>query len=749
MRNDNYHSNQWHALDYLTVIEELKSSQNRLNALEAGQRLLDYGLNQIKRKKKDSILKLIWRQINNPLIWVLLGATIVAILLGKTTDGIVVLSVVIINTVIGFIQEFKAGKAIEALSDKVPQNATLIRDKKKNIVPVVELVPGDIVVLESGDRVPADMRIITQKNLQVEEAALTGESLPSQKSFKTVKPESSLGDRTCIVFGGTLVTSGTATAIVTSTGANTELSRISDMLEESIDLETPLGHKLALVSKYLTIGIIAVTLVILVIGTLRATEHGIPLTLALKETLMFGIAIAVGAIPEGLPAVVTIALAIGVQRMAKRNAIIRKLPAVETLGSTTVICSDKTGTLTRNEMTVTELWTPSIKVQVTGSGYNPEGDLRIDQQKIEKLDENIQTLLKNAVLCSDSELSLSGKNWEITGDPTEGALVVAAVKAGFNFRELRNRFPRIDVFPFESEKQFMATLNSGSLSNTVILKGAPEVIIKLCSDNNGKLTVNPLLIAAEIERMGNKGMRVLAFAQKDVAKGVTELSPEILSSGFSIVGLIGMIDPPREEAIEAIKVCHSAGIVVKMITGDHKTTARSIAIELGLSDEGDVITGAELSNMDDDTLFSKFVVFRIGIVSLLMTAGAIFLFNWEYTNTLSDGLRNTNALPRAQTIAVTFVIMFQVFYLLNCRSLRDTILKIGVFSNKTIFTGIGVVLALQTVFIYAPFMHKIFGTVSLSLSELFISMASAFVIFLLIGLEKRVLVLFDKGNSQS
>ncbi|MCF8296895.1 MAG: HAD-IC family P-type ATPase [Saprospiraceae bacterium] len=914
MTYNNSKPEQWHATEYNKVLEDLGSSINGLKSDEAEIRLAKFGENRIKRKSSNSPLKILFDQINNPLIWVLIGASILAVLLGKITDGLVVLAVVIINTIIGFIQEFKAGKAIEALSEMVPQNAIVIRDGKKNIVPVTEVVPGDIVILESGDRVPADMRVIMQKNLQVEEAALTGESLPVQKTAKAVELDAPLGDRTNMVFGGTLVTTGTATAVVTGTGANTELGRISDMLEEAIDLQTPLGHKLALVGKYLTIGIIVVTLIILVIGTLRATENGIPIILALKEALIFGIAIAVGAIPEGLPAVVTIALAIGVQRMAKRNAIIRKLPAVETLGSTTVICSDKTGTLTRNEMTVTKLWTPDISIQVTGTGYFPEGEFRVNNKKIDKLDLNIQSLLTNAVLCNDSEINHTNNNWDITGDPTEGALVVASVKAGLNYQDLRKEFLRIDVSPFESEKQYMATLNSNGLNNKIILKGAPEVILNRCNSKFGKLNDNTQLIIDEIERMGNRGMRVLAIAQKDVKTNLTNLTTGELESGFSLVGLIGMIDPPRAEAIAAIKACHSAGIVVKMITGDHKATARSIAIELGLSDNGDVISGAELSKMDDNTLikalreinifarvapehklrlvkalqsdghivamtgdgvndapslrqanigvamgitgtsvsresadiiltddnfssisaaveegrrvydnlikslafllptnlslafilmyaimffplnlltkefllpmlpaqllwinlvaavalalplafeatepdimqrpprksnslFSSFVVFRIIFVSLLLTAGTILLFNWEYSNLIMDGIKASEALPKSQTIAVTYVIMFQIFYLLNCRSLGETIFKIGVFSNKTIFVGIGVVLFFQAIFIYNPFMQNVFGTVSLNLREIILSVATGFIIFPLIGLEKRIRIWYNK-----
>ena len=428
---------QWHAAEYDQILVEMESSPHGLISYEAKNRLKEFGANQIKRKRKDGPFKLVWRQINNPLIWVLIGSSTLATLIGKITDGLVVLAVVIINTIIGFIQEFKAGNAIEALSDMVPENATVLRDGTNKTIPVSEIVPGDIVRLEAGDRIPADMRLIHQKNLMVAEAALTGESLPVQKSISAVNKDAAIGDRNCMVYGGTLVTAGTATAIVVTTGMSTELGKISDMLSEATDLETPLTKKLATVGKYLTIGVIIITIFILIIGTIRATGQGILLGMALKDSLIFAIALAVGAIPEGLPAVVTIALAIGVQRMAKRKAIIRKLPAVETLGSTTVICSDKTGTLIRNEMTVSEVWTIKSTYHITGVGYNPSGSFLQNEQELTILPDDLKTLFKNAVLCSDANIKKEGNDYCIIGDPTEVALIVAAAKANIVAGELR------------------------------------------------------------------------------------------------------------------------------------------------------------------------------------------------------------------------------------------------------------------------------------------------------------------------
>ena len=915
MNKLNSESVHWHATEYEQVLEEMESSKTGLTSYEAKTRLEEFGANQIKRKRKDGPFKLAWRQINNPLIWVLIGSSTLATLIGKITDGLVVLSVVIINTVIGFIQEFKAGNAIEALGGMVPDNATVLRDGTNKTIPVSEIVPGDIVRLEAGDRIPADMRLIHQKNLMVAEAVLTGESLPVQKSIPSVNKDAAIGDRKCMVYGGTLVTAGTATAVVVATGMSTELGKISNMLGEATDLETPLTKKLATVGKYLTIGVVIITVFIMIIGTIRATGQGILLDMALKDSLIFAIALAVGAIPEGLPAVVTIALAIGVQRMAKRKAIIRKLPAVETLGSTTVICTDKTGTLTRNEMTVKEVWTIKNSYQVTGVGYNPSGIFLQHEQELTVLPDDVRTLLKNAVLCSDANIKKEGISYGFTGDPTEVALIVAAAKANIEANELRTLSPRIDVIPFDSDLQYMAIL-SGNQNRQIIIKGAPEVIMKRCIEHLGGYALDHQQIISQIERLGSKGMRVLAVGQKDWSKNNNkELTTNDVLNGFQFVGLIGMIDPPRTEAIEAIKACHTAGIVVKMITGDHRATASSIGMDLGLSSTGEVVTGVELSIMDEETLaktvrninifarvapehklslvkalqksfqvvamtgdgvndapslkqanigiamgitgtsvskeaadivladdnfssigaaveegrrvydnlikslafllptnlglaliliygimffpfnpitqelllpmlptqllwinlvaaialaiplafevkepnamrrpprkpneplFNKFVTFRLVFVSIIMTAGTILLFNWEYSRALSSGISDLKALQKAQTIAVTFVIIFQIFYMINCRSLKDSVFKIGIFSNYTVIIGIGAILILQTLLIYTPFMQSVFGTTSLDYRDILISVASGFVIFPLIGIEKYVISLHAK-----
>ncbi|NLX17757.1 MAG: HAD-IC family P-type ATPase [Desulfobulbus sp.] len=894
----------WHAMDVEAVLQQLDSCDTGLSTEQAHERARVHGPNRIRRKPKDSVWQVLWRQINNPLIWVLLWAAVVAILLGKVTDGLVVLSVVLINAIIGFIQEFKAGRAIEALSGMVPQQATVLRDGTVRLVPAADLVPGDVVMLAAGDSVPADMRLITLKNLQVEEAALTGESVPVQKALLPTAADAVLGDRTCMAYSGTLVTAGTATAVVTGIGMATELGRISDMLDSTVSLDTPLTKKLAEVSTWITVATVLISAVILAIGVKRALDAGIPLSTALKDTLMFAIALAVGAIPEGLPAVVTIALAIGVQRMAGRNAIIRHLPAVETLGSTTVICTDKTGTLTRNAMTVTELMTIHSVVGVSGQGYEPVGSFLVDGRKDVALPPSINELLLKSVLCNDATLRHEHGEWSITGDPTEAALLVAAAKANLAAEELSLRYPRLDVIPFASEHQYMATLHGGP-DPVVVIKGAPEVVWKRCQQSAD--TEQHRLIATAVSKMGARGMRVLAVASKPWTGAEERLSSESVAGGFVFLGLIGMIDPPRPEAVEAVATCHRAGIAVKMITGDHRATALAIGTDLQLTTGDKVMSGAELAVMEegdlestaDDTnifvrvapehklrlvrvlqqrnhvvamtgdgvndapalkqanigvamgisgtavakeaadivladdnfasigaaveegrrvydnlvkslafllptnlglalilvygimffpfdpltrvlllpmlptqllwinlvaavtlalplafevkepdimrrpprdpearLFSGFVVFRIVAVSLLMTAGTIILFVLEHRWGQASGLTSAEALIKAQTIAVTFVIFFQIFYLIHCRSLRDSILKIGWFSNPTIFWGVGIILALQALFIYQPFFQRVFQTAPLSAADLGLTAAAGFVIFPLVSLEK-------------
>jgi magnesium-transporting ATPase (P-type) len=927
----------WHSMDAERVLAEIRSAPEGLSAGEASKRLAEVGPNTLPRGKKETPLDLLWRQINNPLIWVLIASGVIAMLVDPgdgIKNGLVILAVVALNTIIGFVQEFKAGKAIEALSKMVPENVTVLRDGAKASLPAAELVPGDIVMLASGDRVPADMRLIAVRSLQVEEAALTGESVPTEKQLASVAPAAGVGDRLCMVFGGTLCTYGTGTAVVVETAGRTELGKISQMLKETTDLETPLTKALAKIGKIITIAIIIIAVVMLIIGTVRtygamealaatAAASGAVVPdpswiTALRETVIFAIALAVGAIPEGLPAIVTIALAIGVQRMAARRAVIRKLPAVETLGSTTVICSDKTGTLTRNEMTVQSIWTPQDgAAEVSGVGYEPVGEMR-RAGSAAPVSGSARELFRVGLLCNDATL-VKGENglWKITGDPTEGALVTAAEKFGLKTDATRNAAARLDAIPFESENQFMATLHKhdgggdAGAGNLIIVKGAPEVVIKRSEGIDAKM------VLGEVERLASQGMRVLAFAVKRVGSKADVQMADV-AGGLTLVGLQGMIDPPRTEAIEAIKRCHGAGITVKMITGDHKLTAAAIGQQLNITKPGDkAVTGAQLAEMNDEQLraaassnnvfarvapehklklvkalqaqshvvamtgdgvndapalkqanigvamgitgtsvskeassivltddnfasiaaaveegrrvydnlikslafvlptnlglamilmaavaffpfqqvvetidgvakatkelllpmlptqllwinlvatvalalplafeakepnvmrrpprksdepvLSSFVVIRTFVAAILMTAACIGLFLWEYNVALKAGVDGVAALAKAQTMAVTTVIMFQIFYMLNCRSLRDSIFKIGLFSNKSVFIGIGSLLVLQAMFIYLPIMHTVFGSAPLGVRDIVLAVLAGMIILPVISIEK-------------
>lgn len=582
----------WHALEAPAVLEALGTSSEGLSEEEARRRLQVHGANVLEGRKGDGPLRVLWRQLDNPLIWVLLGSAALAAVLGKGLDAAVVLAVVVLNTLIGFFQEWRAGQAIEALGRMVPEESRVVRGGTGRSLPSAEVVPGDVVQLASGDRVPADGRLLRSRELQVEEAALTGESVPVRKAVAAVDAAAPLAERTPLVYGGTLVTSGTATVAVVATGRGTELGRISRLLEEASPLQTPLTRALAAVGRTLTFAILAVSVLLMGVGVLRG--YSVP------DALMAALALAVAAIPEGLPAIVTIALAIGVQRMARRQSVIRKLPAVETLGSTTVICTDKTGTLTRNEMTVQGLWTPaSGAYALSGVGYAPEGALQREGRPLDgAVPGDVTGLLRGALLCNDASLRHAEGRWALSGDPTEGALVVAAAKAGLDAQAEHAASPRLDAIPFESEHQFMATLHRLPTGERVAyLKGAPEVLLPRCRLPQG-LTAKDVL--AEVDRMAGGGMRVLAVAERRLEGGGEGLAHADVAGGLTLLGLQGMIDPPRPEAVAAVRACHAAGITVKMMTGDHARTAEAIGAELGiLAPGGRAVTGAELGALDD------------------------------------------------------------------------------------------------------------------------------------------------------
>jgi len=772
---------------------------------------------------------------------------------------------------------------------------------------VDEIVPGDVISLASGDKVPADARLLEVRDLRVDEAALTGESVPAEKSPEPVSEEAPVADRSGMVHGGTLVSYGTARAVVTATGMRTELGHISEMLGEATEIQTPLTRQISSVSKWITAFIGGVAVLLLVVGLLR----GYPAV----EAVLAAITLAVAAIPEGLPAVITIALAIGVQRMARRQAIVRRLPAAETLGSTTVICTDKTGTLTRGEMTVRSLWvTPGdggagAAYEVSGAGYAPEGEVTPEDTP-----ENTspKELLLAAVLANDAALVRDEEHedggWRIDGDPTEGALISAARKAGLDERRASENYPRLDSIPFESERQYMATLN-GSLDGGrgVYLKGAPEVVLERCERWGGARDTESVL--DRVHAMAGEGLRVLAVAAKAVPAEQQELGNEDVAGGFRLLGLVGMMDPPREEAVEAVRASREAGIAVKMITGDHAATAEAIGRRLGLVDETDgaVLIGRELDALSDEefseaaartSVFARVapehklrlvralqdrgevvamtgdgvndapalkqasigtamgvtgtdvsresadivltddnfasitaaveegrrvydnlvkslafilptsagqallillgimffpvvagepllpvgttqvlwvnlvvavalalplafenaepnamrraprdpdapildlsLVLRTGLVGLLMALSGIGLFLYDYYGQLAAGAPPEAALAGAQTLAVTTVIFFQVFYLLQSRSLRGSVFEVGLFSNRWIYAGIAAILLLQLAFVYLPPMNVLFGTAPLGLVEWGEALLVSLVVIPAVALDKRL-----------
>lgn len=899
----------WHALEAADVLTRVGSSPEGLTTVEAASRRADVGPNVVERKRRESPLRILFRQVNDPLIWVLVASSLVAIIVGRLEDGLVVAAVVAINTTIGFVQELKASRAIEALSEMVPELTTVLRDGQPVDLPVADLVPGDIVMLASGNRVPADLRLLEAKSLRCEEAALTGESVPVDKSVAPVAEAASLGDRASMAIGGTLVAAGTGMAVTVATGARTELGRVAQLLEKAADLKTPLTLTLAKIGKFITIGVLVLAAVTVAVATARGVVAGQTLGAALVGSAMFAISLAVGAIPEGLPAIVTVALAIGVRRMAARGAIVRRLPAIETLGSTTIVCSDKTGTLTRNEMTVQQVVVGGRTIEIAGIGYEPVGAFSAGGKELPEPPSPLSELLRDAALASDATLDKASGRWQITGDPTEAALVVAAQKAGVDVAAARTASPRLDVVPFDSELQFMATLHGVAGSTPrLLVKGAPEVIAARASSRADGTMLDAAALDREVRTLADQGMRVLAIGAREWPGEVGGLGPED-AQDLELLGLVGMIDPPRPEAIEAIQACHAAGMTVKMITGDHPRTAAAIGRALGLITSEQAIAGDELEQMDDAELrravdrthvfarvspeqkfrlvcamqsngavvamtgdgvndapalkqanvgiamgitgtsvakesadivltddkfttiigaveegrrvydnlvkslafalptnlglaliviaavaffpldaatlellqaitptqilwinlvasvalavplafeaaepdvmrrpprdpkaspLSGFVIFRTVLVAALMAAGAIGLSLYEYTHELGRGQPRLTAIANAQTMAVTAVVFFQIFYLLHCRSLHASLREIGVFKNPVVFMGIAALLGLQALFVYAPFMHSIFESTSLSIHQIALAALVGATILPVITLEKAI-----------
>ncbi|HSF48893.1 MAG TPA: HAD-IC family P-type ATPase, partial [Burkholderiales bacterium] len=637
----------WHGFPAQQVLELLKATPSGLEAAEAERRLALDGPNRLRAPARRGPLVRFARQFHNVLIYVLLGAAGLTFILGHWKDAGVILGVVFINALIGFIQEGKAERALDAIRKMLSPRAVVLRDGRRIEIPAENLVRGDIVALASGDRVPADLRLIQAKSLRIDEAALTGESEPAEKITRPVNADAPIGDRFSMAFSGTLVSHGQAIGVVVATGQATELGRIGAMLEQVEEISTPLLRKMSGFARSLTLVILALAAVIFAFGLL-VRGYGA------DEMFLAVVGLAVAAIPEELPAIFTIALAIGVQRMARKNAIIRSLPAVETLGSAAVICTDKTGTLTRNEMTVTHVVTADRVFEVSGVGYGPQGGLSVDGREIAAADyPELETLARAALLCNDAHVRDVAGDWELAGDPTEGALLTFALKVGLDLDTERDAAPRIDAIPFESEHRFMATLNHDRAGHGFIyVKGAPEVVLRMCAQQRGASGDTPCEAAywqARIEELARQGRRTLAIAVKPAPLDERELEFADVHCGFTLLGVFGIMDPPREGAKRAIAQCQNAGIAVKMITGDHAATAHAISEQLGL--KGSVLTGAEIEVMDDDNALSQAVgataVFARASPEHKLRLVKALQANGEIVAMTGDGVNDAPALKRA------------------------------------------------------------------------------------------------------
>ena len=886
---------QWHNLPEEEVLNLLGAAlQKGLETPEVVLRQEQYGPNTITQKKGKSQLVLFLLQFHQPLVYILLAAAVVTSFLQEWVDAGVIYGVVLVNAIIGFIQEAKAVKAIEALAQSLTTTAAVIRGGERRQIPATELVPGDIVLLQSGDKVPADLRLLATRELQIDESTLTGESVPVQKQNGVLPLDTLLPDRLNMAYSSTLVTYGIATGTVVATGNSTEIGRINELIASADILATPLTKKIARFSGLLLYVILGLAAITFVVGVLRGEKW--------LDMFMAVVALAVGAIPEGLPAAVTITLAIGVAKMARRNAIIRKLPAVETLGSTTVICSDKTGTLTQNQMTVQEIYAGEDLFLLSGTGYAPEGRITVNGKPITPSESPaLRECLISGLLCNDAALVKQGDEWRVEGDPTEAALVIAARKGGLEREQLFAELPRLDAIPFESRYQYMATEHGTAERRVIYLKGSVESVLDRCShalSSTGELVPldsdNCHRAAAE---MAEKGVRVLAFARVERKIAPTALEHGDVNEGMTFLGLQGMIDPPRPEAMAAVQVCQAAGIRVKMITGDHVITAAAIARQIGLIGEteepgqsltlngrdiaalsdaelitvaqriavfarvapeqklrlvealqanGDVvamtgdgvndapalrqadigvamgITGTEVAKeaadmlLTDDNFSSieaaveegrgvydnlvKFITWtlptnlgeglvilaavfagvqlpitpvqilwinmttavllglmlafepkepgimarppldprqplltrelgtRIILVGFMLLVGSFGLFNWE--------LRQGSSIEAARTCAVNIFVFGEIFYLFNCRSLRHSMFRIGLFSNRWVLGGVGLMVLLQLLFTYLPVMNTAFGSQAIGLGEWGLIISASLVVYIVIEVEK-------------
>jgi len=642
----------WHALESADVLNKLDCTKSGLSSTEAANRLNKYGPNQLAAGQKMSPIKIFLGQFKNILIIILIAAAIISFVTGHQFDASIILIIVVLSAVLGFVQEYRAEKALEALTKMLVPTATVLRDGREVQIPAKDIVPGDILVLKEGDKVAADARLIEVNNLHVNEAPLTGESIPVEKNVAKVAKDAAILDKKNMVFSGTAVTSGKAKALVITTGMNTEFGKIAGQVSAVEKRETPLEKRTKEIGKWLGAAALGVSITVIILGVLRGLD--------LLEMVLFGIALAVAAVPEALPAIVTGSLAIGMYKMAKRSALVRKMPAVETLGSTTVICTDKTGTLTKGEMTVRKIYTPDSFIKVTGVGYSPKGELELNNPDVLKT-ESFSLLMKGSVLCNDAAVVLDGDNWIVKGDPTEGALVVSALKAGIKKDEVSYAYPRINEFPFSSDRKRMTTIHAvkdrPEDKKLIFTKGAPEIVLRYCShiyseNVTEKLTEQKLQKVLSInEEMASQGLRVLGIAYKEMSGDLTVCTEESVENNLVFLGLIGMMDPPRKEAIDAVRLCKQIKIKPIMITGDHKLTALAVAKEIGIYQDGDeILTGEDLERISDEEFSDK--VRRISVYARVSPLHKLKIVEaWknkgEVVAMTGDGVNDAPALKKS------------------------------------------------------------------------------------------------------
>ncbi len=587
----------WHNLTDSETLTSLSSTSDGLNQEEATKRLAEYGLNELQTAKKTSPWMIFFEQFKNLLIIILLAAVILSAVLGEWVDALVIFVIIVFAAGLGFIQEYRAEKSLDALKKMAAPTATVLRGGKQIEIPTRDIVPGDIFFIQTGNRIPADGRLLQAVNLRAEEASLTGESVPVEKITAPITGEAGIGDRRNMVFAGTTASYGRGLGVATATGMTTEFGKIASLLQEVKEEDTPLQINLARMGRWIAIGALGLTAVLSLLGVMRGNP--------ILEMLLWGVSLAVAAVPEALPAVVTISLSLGVQRMARRHALIRKLPAVETLGCTNYICSDKTGTLTQDQMTVRRAFAGLEAYDVSGSGYAPIGDFLNNGRAVGNATTSpaLKQLLTIGALCNDTRLIKENDTWDVRGDPTEGALVVLAAKGGLSQEQLNREMPRIHEIPFSSETKRMTTVHQTKYGKVAMAKGAAEVILESCSrifdgdQEKALIDVDRQRVLDTAQNMADAALRVLGLAYRGVGDGATSADIE---RDMVFVGLVGMIDPPRPEVKSAIKECREAGIRTVMITGDHKATAVAIARELGLLQKGIAYSGAELDQLSQD-----------------------------------------------------------------------------------------------------------------------------------------------------